>query len=48
MEDISQQLNHYISKCQPILTQAHPVCITYSSSVIPKHGFVKIAYFEEY
>lgn len=48
MEDINQQLSNYVSKCQPVLTQARSMCITYSSSVIPKTGFVKIAYSEEY
>jgi len=48
MEDINQQLSYYVSKCQPVLTQTHSIHITYSSSVIPKTGFVKIEYSEEF
>lgn len=48
MEDINQQLSHYAPERQPVLTQAHSMHITHSSSVIPKTGFVKIAYSEEY
>lgn len=48
MEDLNQQLSHYASKCQPVLTQTHSTRAAYSSSVIPKTDFVKVAYSEEY